>query len=153
MERTEVESFREKCGQSWSRLHDKNSFCEYSRKKCPREIQATQPVLKAVYNALIHIYLNHAVLNWDTVSKIAIQILVNLQNTAVDFLKMSKKPALDETYIQNRILKMNRLLESERRIELNCVRTDEPNSTPHAVLTRSLKLIHAFSSFKSFVIS
>jgi len=71
-----------------------------------------------VYNALIHIYLNHAVLNWDRASKIAIENLVNLQNQAVDFLKKSKMAALDAMYKQNHILKINRLLESERRIEL-----------------------------------
>ena len=51
----------------------------------------TQPVLKAVYNALIHPYLNYAVLNWGRASKTTIQPLENLQNKAVKFLKTSKK--------------------------------------------------------------
>jgi len=51
----------------------------------------TQPVLKAVYNALMHPYLNCVVLNWGRASKITIQPLENLQNKAVKFLKTSKK--------------------------------------------------------------
>ena len=69
----------------------------------------TQPVLKAVYNALIHPYLNYAVLNWDRASKTTIQPLENLKNKAVKFLKTSNKATLDEIYIQNDILTINNL--------------------------------------------
>ena len=58
----------------------------------------TQPVLKAVYNAQIHPYLNYAVLNWGRASKTTIQPLENLQNKAVKFLKTSNKATLDDIY-------------------------------------------------------
>jgi len=51
---------------------------------------------KVVYNALIHHYLNYAIMNWGRTSKTAIQPLVNLQNKAVKFLKTSNKATLDE---------------------------------------------------------
>jgi len=54
----------------------------------------TQPVSKAVYNALIHPYTNYAVLKWGRAS--IIQPLENLQNKAVKFLKTSNKATLDE---------------------------------------------------------
>jgi len=62
-----------------------------------------------VYNALIHPYLNYAVLNWGRASKTTIQPLENLQNKAVKFLKTSNKATLDEIYIQNNILTINNL--------------------------------------------
>jgi len=49
----------------------------------------TQLILKAVYNALIHPYLNYAVLNWGRALITTIQPLENLQNKAVKFLKTS----------------------------------------------------------------
>jgi len=52
-----------------------------------------------LHNALIHPYLNYVVLNWGRASKTAIQLLVNLQNKAVKFLKTSDKATLDETYV------------------------------------------------------
>jgi len=69
----------------------------------------TQPVLKAVYNASIHPYLNYAVLNWGRSWKTTIQPLENLQNKAVKFLKTSNKATLDEIYIQNNMLTINNL--------------------------------------------
>ena len=62
-----------------------------------------------MYNALIHPYLNYAVLNWGRESKTTIQPLKNLQNKAVEFLKTSIKATLDEIYIQNNILTINNL--------------------------------------------
>jgi len=59
----------------------------------------TQPVLKAVYNALIHPYLKYAVLNWGRASKTTIQPLENLQNKAVKCLKTSNRATLDEINI------------------------------------------------------
>ena len=56
-----------------------------------------------LYNALIHPYLNYAVLDWGRTSKIAIQTLVNVQNKAVKFLKTSNKATFEETHIQNHI--------------------------------------------------
>ena len=69
----------------------------------------TPPVLKAVYNALIHPYLNYAVLNWARASKTTIQPLENLQNKAVKFLKTSNKATLGEIYIKDNILTINNL--------------------------------------------
>jgi len=47
----------------------------------------TQPVLKAVYNAVIHPYLNYAVLNWRRASKTTIQPLENLQKQSCEISK------------------------------------------------------------------
>jgi len=69
----------------------------------------TQPVLKAVHNALIHPYLNYAVLNWGRASKTVIQPLVYPQNKAVKFLKTSNKATSVEMYIQNNIITINNL--------------------------------------------
>jgi len=41
------------------------------------------PVLKVVYNSLIHPYLNYSVLNWGRASNATIQPLIKLQNKAI----------------------------------------------------------------------
>ena len=43
----------------------------------------TQPVLKVVYNSLIHPYLNYSILNWWRASNATIQPLFKLQNKAI----------------------------------------------------------------------
>ena len=62
-----------------------------------------------MYNALIHPYLNDAVLNWGRASKTTIQPLVNLQNKAVKFLKTFNNATLDEICIQNYIITIKNL--------------------------------------------
>ena len=61
-----------------------------------------------MYNALIHLCLNYAVLNWGSASKIAIKPLVILQTKAVKFLKTSNQDTLDEPFIQNQMLTTNK---------------------------------------------
>jgi len=87
----------------------------------------TQPVLEAVYNALIHPYLKYAVLNLGRASKTTIQPLENLQNKAVKFLKTSSKATLDEIYIQNNILTINNLFKMSAG---KCMHSYENNQLP-----------------------
>jgi len=44
---------------------------------------ALPPVLKVVYNSLIHPYHNYSILNWGRASNATIQPLIKLQNKAI----------------------------------------------------------------------
>ena len=46
----------------------------------------TLPVLKVVYNSLIHPYLNYSILKWGRVSNATIQPLTKLQNKAIKII-------------------------------------------------------------------
>jgi len=44
------------------------------------------PILKVVYNSLIHPYLNYSILNWGRASNATIQLLIKLQNEAIKII-------------------------------------------------------------------
>ena len=46
----------------------------------------TPPVLKVVYNSLIHPYLSYSILNWGRASKATIQPLIKVQNKATKII-------------------------------------------------------------------
>ena len=64
-----------------------------------------------MYNSLIHLYPNYAVLNWGRACKTAIQLLESLQNKAIKFLKTFNDPHLGNTYSHNNILTISQLFE------------------------------------------
>jgi len=55
----------------------------------------TLPVLKVVYNSLIHPYLNYSILNWGRASNVTIQPLIKLQNKAIKIINATNTGSLE----------------------------------------------------------
>ena len=55
----------------------------------------TLPVLKVVYNSLIHPYLNYSILNWARVSNATIQPLIKLPNKAIKIINPTNTGSLE----------------------------------------------------------
>jgi len=58
----------------------------------------TLPVLKVVYNSLIHLYLNYSILNWGRASNATIQPLIKLQNKGIKIINPTNMGPLDEYF-------------------------------------------------------
>jgi len=67
------------------------------------------PVLKAVYNSLIHPYLNYSVLNWGRASNATIQPLTKLQNKAIKIINPTNTGSLEEHFQHLNILCLPKL--------------------------------------------
>jgi len=68
----------------------------------------TLPVLKVVYNSLIHPYLNYSILNWGRASNATIQLLIKLQNKAIKIINRINLGSL-EKHFQHYILCLPKL--------------------------------------------
>jgi len=64
----------------------------------------TLPVLKIVYNSLIHPYLNYSIHNWGRVSNATIQPLTKLQNKAIKIINPINSRSLEEDFQHLNIL-------------------------------------------------
>ena len=65
----------------------------------------TPPVLKVVYNSLIHPYLNYSILNWGRASNATIQSLIKLQNKVLKLIRpTNKQTSLEESFQHSNIL-------------------------------------------------
>jgi len=69
----------------------------------------TPPVLKVVYNSLIHPYLNYSNLNWGRASNATIQPLIKLQNKAIRIINPIKMGSLEEHFQHLNILCLPKL--------------------------------------------
>jgi len=58
----------------------------------------TLPVLKVVYNSLIHPYLNYPILNWGRASNETILPLIKLQNKAIKIINPTNTGPLEEHF-------------------------------------------------------
>ena len=56
------------------------------------------PVLTVVYNSLIHLYLNHSVLNWGRASNATIQPLIKLRNKAIKIINPTNMGSLEDHF-------------------------------------------------------
>jgi len=55
----------------------------------------TPPVLKVVYNSLIHPYINYSILNWGSASNATIQPLIKHQNKAIKIINPTNTGSLE----------------------------------------------------------
>ena len=69
----------------------------------------TLPVPKAVYNSLIHPYLNYSILNWGRASNATIQPLTKLQNKAIKIINPINSGSLEEPFQRLNILRLHKL--------------------------------------------
>jgi len=69
----------------------------------------TLPVLKVVYNSLIHPYLNYSILNWGRASNSTIQPLIKLQNKAIKIINPINSGSLEEHFQHLNILCLPKL--------------------------------------------
>ena len=69
----------------------------------------TLPVLKFVYNSLIHPYLNYSILNWGRASNATIQPLTKLQNKAIKIINPINSGSLEEHFQHLNILCLPKL--------------------------------------------
>ena len=69
----------------------------------------TIPVLKVVYNSLIHPYLNYSILNWGRASNATIQPLTKLQNKAIKMINAINSGSLEEHFQHLNILCLPKL--------------------------------------------
>ena len=69
----------------------------------------TLPVLKVVYNSLIHPYLNYSILNWGRASNATIQPLNKLQNKAIKIINPINSGSLEEHFQHLNILCLPKL--------------------------------------------
>jgi len=69
----------------------------------------TLPVLKVVYNSLIHPYLNYSILNWGRASNATIQPLTKLQNKAVKIINPINWGSIEEHFQHWNILCLPKL--------------------------------------------
>ena len=67
------------------------------------------PVLKVVYNSLIHPYLNYSVLNWERASNATIKPLIKLQNKAIKIINPTNMGSLEEHFQHLNILCLPKL--------------------------------------------
>ena len=67
------------------------------------------PVLKVVYNSLIHPYLNYPVLNWGRASDATIQPLIKLQNKAIKIINPTNMGSLEDHFQHLNILCLPKL--------------------------------------------
>ena len=67
------------------------------------------PVLKVVYNSLIHPYLNYSILNWGRASNATIQPLTKLQNKAIKIINPINSGSLEEHFQHLNILRRLKL--------------------------------------------
>ena len=64
----------------------------------------TLPVLKVVYNSLIHPYLNYSILNWGRASNATIQPLIKFQNKAIKIINQTNMGSLEDHFQHLNIL-------------------------------------------------
>jgi len=69
----------------------------------------TPPVLKVVYNSLIHPYLNYSILKWGHASNATIQPLIKLQNEAIKIINPTNTGSLEEHFQHLNILCLPKL--------------------------------------------
>ena len=69
----------------------------------------TPPVLKVVYNSLIHPYLNYSILNWGRASNATIQPLIKLQNKAIKIINPTNMESLEDHFQHLNILCLPKL--------------------------------------------
>jgi len=69
----------------------------------------TPPVLKVVYNSLIHPYLNYSILNWGRASNATIQPLIKHQNKAIKIINPTNMGSLEEHFQHLNILCLPKL--------------------------------------------
>ena len=69
----------------------------------------TPPVLKVVYNSLIHPYLNYSILNWDVLQMQPIQPLIKLQNKAIWIINPTNTRSVEEHFQHLNILCLPKL--------------------------------------------
>ena len=69
----------------------------------------TPPVLKVVYNSLIHPYLNYSILNWGHASNATIQPLIKHQNKAIKIINPTKMGSPEEHFQHLNILCLPKL--------------------------------------------
>ena len=69
----------------------------------------TPPVLKVVYNSLIHPYLNYSILNWGSASNATIQPLIKLQNKAIKIINPTNMRSLEDHFKHLNILCLPKL--------------------------------------------
>jgi len=69
----------------------------------------TTPVLKVVYNSLIHPYLNYSILNWGRALNANIQPLIKLQNKTVKIINPTNMGSLEEHFQHLNILCLPKL--------------------------------------------
>ena len=69
----------------------------------------TPPVLKVVYNSLIHPYLNYSILNWGRASNATIQPLIKLQNKAIKIINPINSGSIEEHFQHLNILCLPKL--------------------------------------------
>ena len=69
----------------------------------------TLPVLKVVYNSLVHPYLNYSILNWGRASNATIQPLIKLQNKAIKINNPINSGSLEEHFQHLNILCLPKL--------------------------------------------
>jgi len=69
----------------------------------------TPPVLKVVYNSLIHPYLNYSILNWGCASNATIQPLIKLRNKAMKIINPTNMGSLEEHFQHLNILCLPKL--------------------------------------------
>ena len=69
----------------------------------------TPPVLKVVYNSLIHPYLNYSILNWGVASNATIQPLIKHQNKATKIINPTNMGSLEEHFQHLNILCLPKL--------------------------------------------
>ena len=69
----------------------------------------TPPILKVVYNSLIHPYLNYSILNWGRASYATSKPLIKLQNKAIKIINPAKMGSLKEHFQHLNILCLPKL--------------------------------------------
>ena len=69
----------------------------------------TPPVLKVVYNSLIHPYLNYSILSWGHASNATIQPLIKHQNKAIEIINPTNMGSLEEHFQHLNILRLPKL--------------------------------------------
>ena len=69
----------------------------------------TLPILKVVYNSVIHLYLSYSILNWGRSSSATIQPLIKLQNKAIKIINPTNMGSLEEHFQHLNILCLPKL--------------------------------------------
>jgi len=73
------------------------------------KLYTSPPVLKVVYNSLIHPYLKYSVHNWGRASNATIQPLIKLQNKAIKMINPTNVGSLEDHFQHLNILRLPKL--------------------------------------------